>query len=511
MATPPSSAGVSGINIAALNSIQDQNTRAVLQQLIDGWHVRNGVSGSGDNAFITKGELTAMKSTGTGLFGNGQLGQAAGNGTMGNINPDAIPGIISQMQARIMTSPLFIDLGTRIDLVDAATLANGTAITSEITNRTNADNAIYTTYNAQISVINGNVASLSSTVTTTVSNVAALSSSVTTLTAQVGTNTTAISTESSARVSADNSISSKYSVKIDTNGYVTGFGLISTANNSTPYSQFIVRSDQFAIASPSGPGITPQVPFIVNTTTDADGNGPGVYIDTAMIKILHASKIDTRGLTIKDAYGTVIFGSGTSLDWSLIGGIPGGIYNSAISIGSNGVLSGAGGGSVSLSGLGAGAMATINQINSGNVWTYIGAGAIGTAFITNAAITSALIGNAEVGTLKVAGNAIGFSGGMTGGGGVSFYCADAGMLSCVCYTGGTTDIYGGAFALVVDGGVPYTLIGVGFTDAGGGTSTCGPATGVWQGYLSAGWHSVGFYQSSQAYNSAELLWFFAMR
>jgi hypothetical protein len=65
---------------------------------------------------------------------------------------------------------------------------------------------------------------------------------------------------------------------------VSGFGLISTANNSTPFSEFIVRADRFAIGSPSGPGITPKVPFVVLTTTDAEGNAPGVYIDSAIIK-----------------------------------------------------------------------------------------------------------------------------------------------------------------------------------------------------------------------------------
>ena len=517
MATPPAQAGVAGVNLSALNAISDINTRTVLQSIVDGWHVRNGVTGSGDNAFITKGELTTMKSTGTGLFGNGQLGMAAGNGTMGNINPDAIPGIISQMQARIMTSPLFIDLGARIDLVDAANLANGTAITNEITNRSTADAAIYTTYNAQISVINGNVSSLSSTMTTTVSNVAALSSSVTTLTAQVGTNTSAISTESSARVSADNSISSKYSVKIDTNGYVTGFGLISTANNSTPYSQFIIRSDQFAIASPSGPGITPQVPFIVNTTTDADGNGPGVYIDTAMIKILHASKIDTRGLTIKDAYGTVIFGGGSSLDWGQISGQPGGIYNSNISISSGGTLSGGGGGTVSLSGLGAGNFAWLSQINSGNISTYIAGAAIGTAYIGNAAITNAKIGNAEVDTLKIAGQSVTISGSMWDwGGGItnSFYAPDGGTLSIVATVAAAGE-YGGqpSMVVVLEGSFgAMTIVGAPVPTGGGGTRyAAGTQVGTWS--LGAGTHYVGFYVSSNGdiCDSSKLLWFFTMR
>jgi hypothetical protein len=128
-----------------------------------------------------------------------------------------------------------------------------------------------------------------------------------TLQASVGTNTAAIQTEQTARVNADNTINTKYSVKIDTNGYVSGFGLISDANNATPRSDFIIRADRFAIGSPSGPSISPAVPFIVKTTpeTMADGTviAPGVYIDYAMVKrldgafifagLLQASKIYT--------------------------------------------------------------------------------------------------------------------------------------------------------------------------------------------------------------------------
>ena len=82
-------------------------------------------------------------------------------------------------------------------------------------------------------------------------------------------------------------ISGAYTVKIDNNGYVTGFGLASTANDDTPFSEFAIRADRFYVASPSGPGITPIVPFVVNTTTQTV-NGvsvpAGVYMDAAYIK-----------------------------------------------------------------------------------------------------------------------------------------------------------------------------------------------------------------------------------
>ena len=79
----------------------------------------------------------------------------------------------------------------------------------------------------------------------------------------------------------------QYTVKIDANGYVAGFGLASTAINGSTVSDFIVRADRFSIANPSGPALSPIVPFTV-TTSAQTVNGvavpAGVYIDSAFIK-----------------------------------------------------------------------------------------------------------------------------------------------------------------------------------------------------------------------------------
>ena len=104
----------------------------------------------------------------------------------------------------------------------------------------------------------------------------------------------AVETEAAVRASADNSLFAKYTVKIDNNGYVSGFGLASTANNATPFSDFLVRADKFSIASPSGPDITPVSPFIVYTTpTEVNGITvqPGVYIKSANIETITADKL----------------------------------------------------------------------------------------------------------------------------------------------------------------------------------------------------------------------------
>lgn len=188
---------------------------------------------------------------------------------------------------------------------------------------------------------------------------------------------------------------------------------------------------------------------------------PGVVIDGNLLvngtisgqkiaaNTVTADKIDSRNLTIKDASGNIIFGSGTNLDWSRITSQPSGIYNSNISIGANGALSGAGGGQVSLTGLGAGDFAFIDQLTTSNIGTYIQSAAIGTALIANAAITSAKIGTAAietakigdlaVNTIKIAGNAVTVTGSVASrnyNSSVSLSTTSGGVLSVIVWVEG---------------------------------------------------------------------------
>jgi len=120
-------------------------------------------------------------------------------------------------------------------------------------------------------------------VTSLTTTVSGHTSTLNTLSTTVGNNSVAIANETSARINTDNSIVGKYSVKIDINGFVSGFGLIATANNATPYSQFIFAANSFAIGAP---GLGSDYPFIVQTTpTTVNGQyvPAGVYIKNAYI------------------------------------------------------------------------------------------------------------------------------------------------------------------------------------------------------------------------------------
>lgn len=113
-----------------------------------------------------------------------------------------------------------------------------------------------------------------------------------------------VATEASTRSSADGQLFAQYTVKVDLNGYVSGFGLASTLVGATPLSSFIVRADDFAIASPSGPGISPATPFIVRTTPTTI-NGVvvpvGVYMTDVFIQNGTITNAKIGNLQVDDA------------------------------------------------------------------------------------------------------------------------------------------------------------------------------------------------------------------
>jgi len=209
-------------------------------------------------------------------------------GTAGRTLDDAAV-MVDMLAENIGSSALNLELGTRINLIDAAS----TGLVSLVGDHT-----------ASIALVQ-NVAQ------GTVESIAQLQSTV-------GANTTAVEV---AQSSVDG-INAKYTVKIDSNGYVSGYGLMSEMNTvtNTPLSSFAIRADKFSIGTPSVPGSDggADCPFMVTTTpTTIDGTvfPAGAYIKNAFITKLTANQIDSRGLTIRDAAGNVILGSGTGLDW----------------------------------------------------------------------------------------------------------------------------------------------------------------------------------------------------
>jgi len=128
-----------------------------------------------------------------------------------------------------------------------------------------------------------------------------------------------------------------------------------------------------------------------------------ITADKMVTGLMSADNVLTRGLTVRDNSGNILLAAGTPLNYTNITASSGWL-NSNITIGSNGVLSGAGGGTVSLGGLGAGAFATLSQITSGNATTYIAGAAIGTAQV--GVLTASNIGANTIDASKIAANTI---------------------------------------------------------------------------------------------------------
>lgn len=127
--------------------------------------------------------------------------------------------------------------------------------------------------------INANAAAILSEQSTRANADSALSTTLTTLQTTVNGHTTTISTQATTI----NGIQAKYSVKVDNNGYVSGFGLISTANNGTVTSTFNILADAFKVYN----GTTAVAPFEVV--------GGVVYIKEANIQTLQVGKLIDGG------------------------------------------------------------------------------------------------------------------------------------------------------------------------------------------------------------------------
>jgi len=182
--------------------------------------------------------------------------------------------VMSVLRGQITESQLYADLSSKINLITADPSVPGSVnarLTTETTSRTTADSALQSSITTLQSTVSTNQstlnASIQSEATTRANADSALSTSITTLQSTVNTNNTtltaAVSTEATTRASVDGGLLAQYTVKVDINGRVAGFGLASTTTGGTPTSSFIVIADRFAVVSPSSTGETPSVPFAI--------------------------------------------------------------------------------------------------------------------------------------------------------------------------------------------------------------------------------------------------------
>ena len=92
-----------------------------------------------------------------------------------------------------------------------------------------------------------------------------------------------------------NGLEAQYTVKVDVNGRVAGFGLATTPKNGTPESKFIVNADRFGIGAT---GKADVFPFVVDTQKNRVGvNGELVVNGKAIIDNLNAGDIHGDKIT----------------------------------------------------------------------------------------------------------------------------------------------------------------------------------------------------------------------
>jgi hypothetical protein len=230
-------------------------------------------------------DITALETT----VNHSTTGVAATSTAVGGLSTrvTAAEGSITAQSSDISA------LETTVNNAATGVSATSTALGGLTTRVTAAEGSIVSTAGS-LTQLNTTVGQNSSAITneSTARTAAdsALSTSISTLSSTVGVHTTSIQTNAT---SVDG-LSGQYSVKIDSNGHVAGFGLSNTTVNSTPSSAFIVRADKFAIINPAstsnGLGTTSpsaaSVPFTVTSATTLNGVAvpAGVYMKSAYIQ-----------------------------------------------------------------------------------------------------------------------------------------------------------------------------------------------------------------------------------
>jgi hypothetical protein len=146
------------------------------------------------------------------------------------------------------------------------------AISTEQTARASADGALST----RIDSVNASLGTTNANVQTEISARAAGDTAQANYTTQVNSKVDSNTASISSAWSSIGGLNAQYTVKIDNNGYVSGFGLASYPVGQGIVSEFAVRADTFSIQLPGYPGIRP-------FTVGAVYGNPQVIINSAII------------------------------------------------------------------------------------------------------------------------------------------------------------------------------------------------------------------------------------
>jgi hypothetical protein len=200
------------------------------------------------------------------------------SGVQGVTAPD-VNFLLTTLTDSITSGQLATSLSTPIAKIDP--LETFTGFSSSY-----SGNSLLTRMGAVETTANGAATSaqFSSEVTTRASADSALSQSITTVSTTLAGNTAAVT----AAATSINGLEAQYTVKIDLNGAVAGYGLASTTTASgNIVSEFVVNADRFAIMRGGSNTTAASVPFIVQASATTIGGvavPAGVYMTDAFIR-----------------------------------------------------------------------------------------------------------------------------------------------------------------------------------------------------------------------------------
>lgn len=304
-------------------------------------------------------------------------GSAVGTPAPGTENTTS--GLLALLSGSLSVAQLGPSLASLVNLIDASATTPG-SVNARISAESSARlAALQAESDARSAALAANAqawgAALEQEQDTRTTAVDSLSRQITTLAAAVGGATSAVQTETTARVAADNALGTRidtvqstlggqiaevrtiaetsagqgqvnanYTIKVtarnDGKYAVAGIGLNATAPDAAPtQSELVFMADKFFFV-PSSAGLnTPLTPLLTagvvngqSTTTFnsilwGDKTVPARVLVDGILEARHisagtitADKLDTQGLTIKDALGNVVFGASTGLDYSLVTG-----------------------------------------------------------------------------------------------------------------------------------------------------------------------------------------------
>jgi hypothetical protein len=191
-----------------------------------------------------------------------------------------------------------------IDSLTVQTFVNEDSIQTQAIQLTALESTVNDPTNG-VTATAGALSTLSTTVSVIDNQVSTTAQDLTALTTTVGENTASITTQATSI----DGVEANYSVKIDNNNRITGFGLLSTTSGATPFSEFAVVADQFSIVSPDSTADAPIQPFTV--TADKIYFGADVIVSGDLISTgtISADRLQIDGVM----FDTETVGGVTSL------------------------------------------------------------------------------------------------------------------------------------------------------------------------------------------------------